>query len=52
MEANELASLTGTGLETSIFTSSGSAITIRFQSDSSTEGSGFSLEYGAGMCDI
>ena len=51
-EANELASLTGTGLETSIFTSSGSAITIRFQSDLSTERSGFSLEYSAGMCDI
>ena len=51
-EAKELASLTGTGLETSIFTSSGSAITIRFQSDGSGQRSGFSLEYSAGMFDI
>ena len=51
MEANELASLTGIGIEMSVFISSGSTITIRFQSDTSNERSGFSLEYSAGMCD-
>ena len=47
-----LAELTGNALETSIFTSTGSTITVELQSDgSSLDGfKGFNLEYRAGMC--
>ena len=51
-EANELATLTGTGLETSIFTSTGRAITIRFQSDVDNQRSGFSLQYSSGVFSV
>ena len=49
-----LAELTGNALETSIFTSTGSTITVELQSDgSSLDGfKGFNLEYRAGMCDV
>ena len=49
-----LAELTGNALETSIFTSTGSTITVELQSDgSSLDGfKGFNLEYRAGMCDF
>merc|ERR1712001_559379 len=47
VEAQLSAELTGTELTTSIFTSSGSAITIQMQSDGSEQRIGFSLEYSA-----